>query len=61
MHIYWKILYYTIVCDFNDMLQNFNAVLKYFYVMQRKIEIKGLTVRYAMLWYTMMFKQKQHH
>lgn len=38
------------------MIQNFNAVLKDFYVMLREIEIKGLTVvRYAMLWYTMMF------
>lgn len=51
-----KIFCYTIECDFNDMIQNLNAVLKDFYVMLRENEIKGFTVvRYAMLWYTMMF------
>lgn len=50
-------------CDFNDMLWDFNAMLRDWYALLWEIEIKGINdmVCYAMFWYAMRFEQKRLH
>lgn len=46
-------------CDLNDILWDFSAMLWDWYAMLWEIDMKGLMIWNAMLWYAIRFEQKR--
>lgn len=57
--ISFTVLCCAIVCDFNDKIWDFNALLWHLYAMLLEIEMNDYMIWYAMLWYVLRFEQKR--